>query len=156
VLDLNLSYRKNTLSLVATDTSKIRDKESETYEERIDINSFTEDFIVVFIDFEIRKNRFNFQLGLENTGVAGEQKTIPLTNSLSGTGVFQFGENLPASGISTRRNERIISPSNIQARYPAFILDELGVFYTRENAAKEEPAVKEPYLTAETENSETI
>ncbi|MDR2102067.1 MAG: hypothetical protein LBP43_05800 [Treponema sp.] len=165
VLDLNLSYREDTLILTVTDLAQsgaqagaqTGDKESEKYEERINLKSFTDDFVVLFIDFEIRKNHFNFQLGVENTGDAGEKKTIPLANPLSGMGVFQFGENAPASAVDNQRNEKIISPTGINAGYSVFILDELGILYTRENAAvEEEKPVVEPDPTAETGNSETV
>ncbi|MDR3166611.1 MAG: hypothetical protein LBT93_01600 [Treponema sp.] len=155
VLGLNLLYREGALIFAVEELIQTEDKEAEKYEERIDLQSFTDDFVVLFIDFEIRKNRFNFQLGIENTGILGKKKTIPLTNSLSGMGVFQFGENAPVSGINNRRNEKIIAPDSINATYVVFILDELGVLYTRENAmAEEEEPVAKPEL--ETENSETV
>jgi hypothetical protein len=155
-LDLNLSYRRNALTLVITEKFRTQNstEEAKTYTETIGLHAgLTEDFIVFFIDFDIRKNRFIFQMGLENTGMASGEKVIPLTSSLSGLGVFQFGESLP---LTSRRNERS-ALYGANARRPVFILDELGVLYTRKPAVDEEetPAAEDLDLTAETENPET-
>jgi hypothetical protein len=157
-LDLNLSYRRNALNLVITEKFRTQNsaEEAKTYTETIGLHAgLTEDFIVFFIDFEIRKNRFIFQLGLENMGMMSGEKIIPLAGSLSGLGVFQFGESLPPT---SRRNERTALPYNANARQPVFILDELGVLYTRKPAVDEEetPAAEDPDLTAGMENPETI
>jgi hypothetical protein len=160
VLGLDLSYRRNALNLVITEKPKRQNtaEESRTYTETINLHpGLTEDFIVVFIDFEIRKDRFVFQLGLEDTGMTSGKQTIPLTNVLSGLGVFQFGESLPLPDAGNRRNERIASPYGANARRPVFILDELGVSYSRGPAViEEENPAEDTDLAVETGNPETI
>jgi hypothetical protein len=150
ILDLNLSCRGTTLILTVKEVYKENStEEAKTYEERINLQpSLMEDFFALFIDFGIGKNRFTFQMGIEDAGIAGEEKIVPLTTTLNGTGVFQFGDTLPVSAGNSRRN----TPN---AGQPVFILDELGVLYTRGPAvmvAEETIAADQPELSAKTEN----